>query len=416
MASKSLKNRVWAFYWFRIYLPAFQKLYLPFHVRKIRKKEKIRFLFVLQLLSQWKTEPLFLAMLKHPRIEPILGIADCIEIPGAEKEVEEYCHKKGYDYIYLDTEKTLIEQVHPDIVAFQKPYKQLIAPAHYIDSNISVPHVLIPYGMNSVLERWILNRRLHLMCWQQYIENKSICEQKARLHLWHGKNYVVTGLPIMDTLRQPKSSFPDPWGDTGSRKRIIYAPHHTIPSIHGKGVAFSTFLDNGEFMAEMASKYADKVYFVFKPHPLLYKKMVEYWGKEKTDAYYNLWRNKPYCHIEEGEYLSLFKHSDAMIHDCGSFTVEYMYAGKPVMYLLHDEHHDDNLSHYVKEAFDLHEKGWTHDDIEGFIQNVIDGVDRKKKEREAFVARNLTPPHGKSACENIINAILGQNEYKHHKP
>ena len=62
MESRSLKDRIWTFYWFRIYLPAFQKLYLPLRVRKLRNKKKVRFLFVLQNLPQWKTEPLYLAM------------------------------------------------------------------------------------------------------------------------------------------------------------------------------------------------------------------------------------------------------------------------------------------------------------------------------------------------------------------
>ena len=37
----------------------------------IRKKDRIRFLFILQELSQWKTESLYKAMLDHPRFEPI---------------------------------------------------------------------------------------------------------------------------------------------------------------------------------------------------------------------------------------------------------------------------------------------------------------------------------------------------------
>ena len=35
-----------------------------------------------------------------------------------------------------------------------------------------------------------------------------------------------------------------------------------------------------------------------------------------------------------------------------------------------------------------------------------------KSEREHFYNKYLIPPHGKTACENIINAILGQEEYK----
>lgn len=410
MESRSLKDRIWTFYWFRIYLPAFQKLYLPLRVRKLRNKKKVRFLFVLQNLPQWKTEPLYLAMLQHPRFEPILGITDCIEIPGAEKEMEAYCQSKGYEYIYLDPKKPL-KQAHPDVVMFQKPYKKQVSPEHFVDKNLSIPIVLVPYGMGTVLERWILNRYMLLLCWQQYHENQSINDEKAKIHLGHGQNFRVTGLPMMDILCQSKEHFPDPWGDTGGKKRIIYAPHHTIADIHDKGLAFSTFLDNGEFVVEMAKKYEKEAYFVFKPHPLLYKKLLEYWGKEKTDAYYNQWRSLSNGHIEEGEYLGLFKHSDAMIHDCGSFTVEYLYTGNPVMFLINDEHHGDNLCTYMKEAFELHEMGRCHADIEQFVKNVIDGKDPRKEERDEFVKRELTPPHGKSACENIMNAILGLNEY-----
>ncbi len=415
MTLNSLINRIWSLYWFRIYLPAFHKIFLPYFVRKLRKKKKIRFLFVLQILSQWKTEPLYLAMLKHPRIEPILGITECIEIPGAEKEMEDYCRSKGYDFIRLDPNKPL-KQANPDVVTFQKPYKKQISPAHFIDKNLKIPVVLVPYGMGTVLERWILNRYMLLLCWQQYNENQSICDDKAAIHLGHGNNFVVTGLPMMDTLCLSKDHFPDPWGDTGGRKRIIYAPHHTIADIHDKGLAFSTFLENGQWMYELARKYEKEVYFVFKPHPLLYKKLLEYWGKEKTDAYYDAWRSLPNGRIENGEYLGLFKHSDAMIHDCGSFTAEYLYTGNPVMFLINDEHHGDNLCRYFKEAFELHEMGRTKEDIEMFVKNVINGKDPRKKERDEFVKRELTPPNGKTACENIINAILGVEEYAGKKP
>ena len=165
-------------------------------------------------------------------------------------------------------------------------------------------------------------------------------------------------------------------------------------------------------MLEMRDKYRDKVYFVFKPHPSLRNKLYEYWGAEKTEAYYSRWENPGVSHIEEGKYLSLFKHSDAMIHDCGSFTIEYLYTGLPVMYLVRGESHTDNMIPYAKEAFDLHYKGFTRVDIERFIKDVIAGKDPRAEERRVFYEKNLLPPHGKTACENIINAILGQEEYR----
>ena len=97
-----------------------------------------------------------------------------------------------------------------------------------------------------------------------------------------------------------------------------------------------------------------------------------------------------------------------MIHDCASFTIEYLYTDKPVMYLLRDEHHEDNLIPYAKEAFDFHYKGRSQKDIESFILDVIDDVDPLKEKRAQFKDKNLLPPNGKTAWENIIDSILGE--------
>ena len=47
----------------------------PQKIRNVRKKDKIKVLFVLTELGPWKTEILYLTMLKHPRFEPIIGVA-----------------------------------------------------------------------------------------------------------------------------------------------------------------------------------------------------------------------------------------------------------------------------------------------------------------------------------------------------
>ena len=79
----------------------------------------------------------------------------------------------------------------------------------------------------------------------------------------------------------------------------------------------------------------------------------------------------------------------------------------PVMYLVKDDGHTENMIPYAKEAFDLHYKGKSIDDIERFIQDVIAGVDPLKEKRAAFKRQHLLPPNGRSACENIIYSILG---------
>ena len=147
-------------------------------------------------------------------------------------------------------------------------------------------------------------------------------------------------------------------------------------------------------MIEMTRKYEDKVFFVFKPHPLLRNRLNLLWGKEKTDAYYHLWDTMQNASINEGDYIDLFLESDAMIHDSGSFLTEYLYAHKPVMRTMNDV---DPKTMY---------KAYNEQDIEKFIQNVIDGVDPMKEVREKFYQERLLPPYGKLASENIVNDII----------
>lgn len=390
----------------------FRRIYTPILAWHIRRKKKIRVLFVLQYLSQWKTEALYLAMLNHPRFEPILGITRCIEIYGEEKKVITYCEAKRYRYVWLDPEKTLRVQQHPDIIIHQKLYEKAILPKHQIKTNIDSLFIYIPYALNNIVATWFINSVLTHFSWQYYFENKSTSDELEKFHYTQGDNFVVTGLPLMDTLLKPKAFFSNPWpNNNDKRKRIIYAPHHTISDNHLANIDYSTFLENGEFMLQMAEKYKQQAYFVFKPHPRLYKNLVEYWGQEKTDAYYHRWNNPGVSHIEDGEYIGLFKHSDAMIHDCGSFILEYMYSGNPVMYLVKKTRSMDNMTNFAQKAYGLHYKGKNHQDIEQFIKDVIAGNDPLKEQRTQFVATDLTPPHGKSACQNIINSILGQEEY-----
>lgn len=351
-------------------------------------------------------------MLKHPRFEPLLGITPCIELQGEERKVIAYCEAKRYGYVWLKPKITIREQQHPDIVIHQKLYETVIYPMHQIKANLGSLFVYVPYAFNNLIASWFINSQLTSLSWQFYFENKSTYDELKTIHYTQGENFVVTGLPMMDTLLKPKAFFANPWPNiTDKRKKIIYAPHHTIANIHYSETDYSTFLENGEFMLEMAEKYKLQAYFVFKPHPRLYKNLVEFWGQEKTDAYYHRWNNPGISHIEDGEYIGLFKHSDAMIHDCGSFILEYMYSGNPVMYMVKETRNTDNMTRFAKKAFDLHYKGKNHQDIEQFIKDIIVGNDPLKKSRTHFLASDLTPPHGKTACQNIINAILGKEEY-----
>lgn len=385
---------------------------IPQLVKKIRKKEKIRYLFLLTELPSWKTEILYLALLKHPRFEPVLGVTTNLENEGAEHVLLKYLTEKGYGYQWIKEDSNLISQTNADIITFEKPYESVRFPQHCAWNNRKAIFCCFDYSLRTTLGYWNMHNRYYYLGYRIFFENQSVLDDYAPHFNVKGRRLVATGVPMMDQLALPADTYSDPWHNKDSRKRVIYAPHHTIADLHCKGVAFSTFLKYSDYMLKIADQYKDKIVFAFKPHPRLYTNLLQYWGKEKTDRYYNEWKMRENCQFENGAYDGLFKHSDAMIHDCGSFITEYHYSQRPVLYLVADNNDHENMTSLATNAYNLHYKATSESQIEEFIQNVILGVDPLKEERELFYKSQLLPPHGKTACENIINAILGEEEYK----
>jgi CDP-glycerol glycerophosphotransferase (TagB/SpsB family) len=147
---------------------------------------------------------------------------------------------------------------------------------------------------------------------------------------------------------------------------------------------------------------------IFKPHPLLKVKLYNdsEWGIEKTNEYYNKWKNHNYGGLNESEYINLFKTSDALIHDSGSFLIEYLYLNKPVLRTDKDDSIKERLNSFGKMAYDVHYIAKNKNEIIEFIDHVI------FKERDKLINKRLElkntyliPPNNKSASQNIFNYI-----------
>lgn len=397
-----LKEILKYIFWFCYY-----HFFIPFKKKKIRKKERINVLFLVAEISIWKTEALYNAMLKHPRFRPIIAITPALSANYSINSVKEYMDLKNYSYEDISTDFDLQKQFAPDIIFYQKGWYGHLDPRIEYSKNLKS---LLCYAMYSFHNSHVANSLglpLYNFCWQLYYENDLASKDVSKFMINKGSNIVVTGLPMMDrNIKEIKEN--NPWKDE-KRKRIIYAPHFAVSNGLFNN---ATFLSTGEMMLEIAKKYSSEVYWVFKPHPLLQIQLYDIWGKEKTDTYYDAWVNFSFSHIELGTYDSLFFYSDALIHDCMSFIVEYQYSMKPALYLLSNTDVTKSINEFTKKAYDLHYKSTTREDIEKFINMIIFGGDDKQQQREEYVKTQLTPPNGKSACDNIINAILGIEEYK----
>ncbi len=379
-------------------------------VGKVRKKDKIRILFILNQLSKWKTESLYIEMLKHPRFEPIIGVAlGIVDYPSYEsrnfRELVDYLNGKGYSYTELRLTSDIQDRIRPDIVFYQQADGGIYECLNYIHLH-DILFCYVAYGVANGTAAYAYNQMYHNACWYWFVENKLVIDYASTVMDNHAKNLVPTGTPMMDELLSINDHVSNPWKlQDCSKKRIIWSPHHTI-GLGKEEIHYGTFLDVADDMVTIAKKYYNEVQWAFKPHPSLKQKLYYLWGEKRTDDYWAFWRDMNNSQLEEGKYASLFQFSDAMVHDCGTFTTEYLYMRKPCMYLVNGKEH--SLNDFGKACYNLYYKGHNAEDIEQFVQNVINDIDPRKEERDKFFNDYLLPPNGKTACQNIIDSILGQ--------
>lgn len=374
-------------------------------VEKMRAKDVIDALFLLDSLSAWKTESLYLAMAAHPRFEPRIALTPTLDAADNAR-LRTYLAEKGYPFTETGERGDL---GGADIVFYQKPYAffaERFGTAYW--RNPLTLSLYVDYAFHVTEAPWNINLPLLNHAWKVFFENQVCADGAAPLMGNGGRNSCVTGLPMQDELLSGADNQPDPWKPCRpGMKRVIYAPHHSIAD--DGGLNYSTFLEIGDAMLDVARRHAHDIQFAFKPHPLLRGKLEKLWGCQRTDEYYNAWATMENTQLADGKYTALFFHSDAMVHDCCSFIVEYHFTRRPCLYLVKEGRHSEIDTAFAREAFNLHYHARGVDDVEKFLSEVVlGGEDVMLPERERFFAEKLTPPGGRTASENIIREILGE--------
>lgn len=397
--------------------------------QRLKGKAVVDVAFIVPIPGMWKADYLFRAMQDHPRFHPYIVVIPYSRFKGfSEEEIantlhhtEEFFKQKGYEYVvpqdmqngrWQDIRKTL----NPDIVFFSTPYRD-IPRQYYVHRFKDRLTCYIPYGFVSMtLFELNYNQILSNLVNMYFVESPLHLEFARQYSRSHGRNFVVSGYPCTEVYLHSDYHSPDVWKpQSHPKKRIIWAPHHTIDATEGTN--WATFLAYSDIMLQIAEKYKDSLQFAFKPHQLLRFKLEKLWGRERTDAYYQQWASMENTQLEEAGYVDLFIHSDAMIHDSGGFTTEYMFVKKPVMYLMGKQDPKAFFNTFGMKAFDLHHQGHCQDDIEQFLQQVVlQGHDDKAQDRTRFFDTYLAPQDGKMPSQRIIKiieqAIDGENVFE----
>lgn len=390
-------------------------------LRKIKGKEKIKVAFFLIHHADWKYEGVYKLMCNDIRFEPVVFICPytshgeenmMMVMDRAYKTFE----KEGYHVVKTYNEQTNVwldikNEVKPDVVCFTSPW-DLTRSEYLIKNFLDTLTCYVPYGFKiSHLYEAHFNRPMQNFVWKFFLETPIHKKLSLKYSTNNSRNTVITGYPGMDRFLGELQEYRDVWKIKDKKiKRIIWAPHHTIPGM-GATLDYSTFLDYAEPMLKLADEFKEEIQISFKPHPILRSNLSkeEVWGKKRTDDYYQTWENLSNGQLNEGEYLDLFFTSDGIIHDSGSFIIEYLYTGRPVMFLLTDDSVFNRFNEIGKAALANFYLGRNSEDVREYIRKVIiEGEDNFKEKRKHFFEEVVSPPNHLTASENIFNHIKSQ--------
>ena len=396
--------------WLIHLLPIYQRIYIAY----LRHK-KINVVFFASSLSQWRYQKLYNRLSQNPKFNVFIVICPCCTVSETQQKndiklLTNYFDVNNINYTIGESNgelQNIKKEISPDILFYPQPYG-----GYYPDliSYKNFWYKLIcyyPYAFWTAKDDWSYNLFFHNIAWKLFYPT-DLHMKDAQLYSYRkGHNMEIVGYPTADDFM--KKSYKDIWiPQHNHKKRLIWAPHFTISS--GGLVKQSNFLWMADLMLSLACQYSDRIQFVFKPHPRLFSELSNHidWGEERAKEYFNLWETMENTQVETGEFVDIFMTSDAMIHDCGSFAVEYHYSENPVMYIAQNfEEQLAEKNDFGRIAMNLHYVGKTKQDIIDFIENVVlNGDDPMKSQRQQFKKDYLLPPNGKTVAENTMDVLL----------
>lgn len=397
------------------------------YLQVLRNKDRIRIVFFFQSASQWKYDKVYHLFEADEKFEPIVvvvpfnmhiyyGIEEYLTIMN---QGIEFAKSHGYQYLSSYDPKTkkfidIKKIINPDIVFFSLPYKNTFYKYHlynYRDKLCCyVPYSFFPDSATYTTAN--ANLPFHNYLWKFFVDSKFQKSVSEHYALNQGENAEISGCLSMENIIDKAYRPKDVWKPQAkSKKRIIWAPHHTIDYLTNAG----TFLIYADFMLSIAEKYKDDIQIAFKPHPVLRLRLNKIWGEEKTNEYYNKWETLENTQLANGSYIDLFLTSDAMIHDSMSFIIEYLFMpDKPVLYLLKDvEKLPFDMNEFGMDGYNAHYHSDTENGIEDFIQKVVlQNKDSLVSQRQDCFKRYLKPIDNYLPSQVVYNAIknaVGKN-------
>lgn len=379
---------------------------------KLKGNNKIRIAFFVTQKQLWCLQSVYDAFLENESFEVVVVV-----FPNEEDEINSkkfsmvdnfnFFKSFGLNVICGYDEKTKLhisaKEINADIIFYDQPFPQLSEDLSFERTCFDALVCYVPYGykVGNAYEGHF-NMPLQNSCWKVFAESEWHKKQFIKYGKLKGFNVVTSGYPKLDAYNQLNKSSKNIWkiDDISNTKKIVWAPHWSI----GNDVSSSTFHYYYKEFQKIAQEN-QSISWIFKPHQRLryYLEETGFMTRDEINRYYEFWDNLPNTKFyNECDYIDIFKTSDALITDCGSFLAEYLPTQNPILLLV-----NKNMIGYNeigKKLVDSYYKAYNNEDIEKFLQNVVlSGDDVLKGQRLSNL--NLVQPNPNGAGMFIANHI-----------
>lgn len=368
------------------------------HLReKVKNGKKVKVFFMIHDAAVFGSASIYWEMQKRELFEPYLYIISRRDVndPDFYKAVKQdilFFREEGYRVIDGYDEWGNPKDMHlfqPDILFYDLPKLYGSAGNYYnrMDQlNWEYLTCYVPYGLLMVDSFYY---HYHTKCiretWKFFLDTNASFKRVLADGDFSAFNTVLSGYPKFDDYFQKDVQLPEKLNN--GKPIVIYAPHHSLFVSNN----FATFDLYKDMMLELARTHAE-INFVLKPHPLL---PFQIKARSKTGCisftyedyldYVKEWENLPngMC-IFQGDYIKLFRASNCLITDCGSFIGEYLPSLHPCIYLFNPRKRkqEEVYTPLAKKILDTYYIARTEEEFKKYILDiVINGEDSKEEQR-----------------------------------
>lgn len=307
----------------------------------------------------------------------------------------------------------------PHVTFLQNPYDETRPEKFQIDrlKRSGTRIAYIPYGLEIGGGTWNIRAQfdspLHRSAWRIFARSERSKTMFGRYCQSGNDHVAVVGHPKFDEFRSDKQIAQNSKlvQKIANRKVILWTPHFSV----GEPPTWSTFKEYGSSILEKMKNRQD-LFLLIRPHPMFFRAMLQHkvWNEERLKEFKTMIDAANNFSLDEKvDYHPAFAVADALMADAGSFLLEFLPTGKPILYLhcrnglgLND---DGEITKYVYPAFD-------QGAIDSFIELIAQGNDPLKAERLAAMpdyifGLSLESTASERICEHILSSLRVGDEW-----